>query len=173
MRKFMLVAALVLFACAVLVLGTSLARVLARDNGQWQNVDPQVRQWFREQKSPKTGGYCCNESDGTYAEEDIRDGHYWTRFEQSDGKWIPVPMKSLSATLIAMALPSRGGSTKTAPSKSAAMPQEEKCNGHYQRSRHASYLLRLLWPALQAEGEPSVCVALDLGQTLLLGVLRW
>jgi hypothetical protein len=81
----------VLCACAALVLCASLSRTSARDNGQWQNVDPKVRQWFREQKSPKTGAICCNESDGTYAEEEIRDGHYWTRFEQSNGNWILVP----------------------------------------------------------------------------------
>jgi hypothetical protein len=91
MRKLTLLAALALFACAALTLATPFSRVLARDDGQWRDVDPKVRQWFREQKSPKTGGYCCNESDGTYAEEDIRNGHYWTRFEQSKGKWIPVP----------------------------------------------------------------------------------
>jgi hypothetical protein len=84
-------AALVLFACAALILATPFSPVWARDDGQWQNVDPQVRKWFREQKSPKTGGYCCDESDGIYAEEDIRDGHYWTRFEKTNGNWIPVP----------------------------------------------------------------------------------
>ena len=49
---------------------------LARDNGQYNSVSPEVRQWFRSQKSPKTGGLCCNEADGTYAEEDIRNGVY-------------------------------------------------------------------------------------------------
>jgi len=86
----MLIAMPVLFA-SVSALAVCSGRGLARDNGQWQNVDPEIRKWFRDQKSPKTGGYCCNESDGTYAEEEIRDGHYWTRFEQSNGRWIPVP----------------------------------------------------------------------------------
>ena len=54
---------------------------LARDNGQYNSVAPEVRQWFRAQKSPKTGGLCCNEADGTY----------WTRFESTKGEWIPVP----------------------------------------------------------------------------------
>jgi hypothetical protein len=57
---------------------------LARDNGQYNSVAPEVRQWFRAQKSPKTGGLCCNEADGTYAEEDIRNGVYWTRFESTN-----------------------------------------------------------------------------------------
>jgi hypothetical protein len=64
---------------------------LARDNGRYNSVAPEVRQWFRAQKSPKTGGLCCNEADGTYAEEDIRNGVYWTRFESTKGEWIPVP----------------------------------------------------------------------------------
>src|ERR1700730_7397128 len=64
---------------------------LARDNGQYNSVSPEVRQWFRAQKSPKTGALCCNEADGAYAEEDIRNGVYWTRFELTKGEWIPVP----------------------------------------------------------------------------------
>jgi hypothetical protein len=91
MRKVMLLFGVTLLACTASIFGASCSRVFGRDNGQWENVDPKVKQWFREQKSPKTGGYCCDESDGTYAEEDIRDGHYWTRFEQSGGRWIPVP----------------------------------------------------------------------------------
>jgi hypothetical protein len=58
---------------------------LARDNGQYYSVSPEVRQWFRAQKSPKTGALCCNEADGTYAEEDIRNGVYWTRFDLTKG----------------------------------------------------------------------------------------
>ena len=64
---------------------------LARDNGQYNNASPEVRQWFRAQKSPKTGGLCCNEADGIYAEEDIREGHYWTRFDLTKGEWMLVP----------------------------------------------------------------------------------
>jgi hypothetical protein len=64
---------------------------LARDNGQYNNVSPEIRQRFRHQKSPKTGALCCEEADGTYAEEDIRAGVYWTRFEQTKGEWIAVP----------------------------------------------------------------------------------
>lgn len=65
--------------------------VIARDNGQFAQVDQNVRQWFRSQVSPKTGIYCCSEADGVYAEEDIREGHYWTRFPQSNGEWMQVP----------------------------------------------------------------------------------
>lgn len=71
--------------------------------GQYAQLDPGIRRWFRNQTSPKTGGNCCSEADGTYAEEDIRGGHYWTRFiarsaNADDGEiveratdWIEVP----------------------------------------------------------------------------------
>jgi len=75
-------------ALALLVLS---APALARDYGQYNNVSAEVRQWFRSQKSPKTGGLCCNEADGIYAEEQIREGVYWTRFELTRGEWIRVP----------------------------------------------------------------------------------
>ena len=75
-------------ALALLVLSVP---ALARDYGQYNNVSAEVRQWFRSQKSPKTGGLCCNEADGIYAEEQIREGVYWTRFELTRGEWIRVP----------------------------------------------------------------------------------
>src|SRR5258708_22909727 len=78
-----------LFRIALLVLVAS--PVIARDNGQYAQVDPKVREWFRNQLSPKTGGNCCNEADGVYAEEDVRGEHYWTRFPQSNGEWMQVP----------------------------------------------------------------------------------
>jgi hypothetical protein len=69
--------------------------------GQYAQVDPAIRQWFRDQKSPKTGISCCTEADGTYAEEDISDGHYRTRFmwrfcfakecHDLDSGWMDVP----------------------------------------------------------------------------------
>lgn len=65
------------------------APVLARDNGQYESVSPEVRAWFRAQKSPKTGALCCSEADGIYAEEQIRYGQYWTRWPGHD--WQPVP----------------------------------------------------------------------------------
>jgi hypothetical protein len=43
---------------------------LARDNGQYNNVSPEIRQWFQDQKSPKAGGLCCSEADGNEAQED-------------------------------------------------------------------------------------------------------
>lgn len=69
--------------------------------GQYAQVDPAVRQWFRQQTvpgGPHKGFSCCSEADGTYAEEDIRadpDGssHYWVRFEAYGRPvdWMKVP----------------------------------------------------------------------------------
>jgi hypothetical protein len=64
---------------------------LARDNGQYNNVSPEIRQWFQDQKSPKTGGLCCSEADGNEAQEDIRNGHYWTTWPAVAPVWYPVP----------------------------------------------------------------------------------
>ena len=95
---------------------------LARDNGQYNSVSPEVRQWFRSQKSPKTGGLCCNEADGTYAEEDIRNGVYWTRFELTGGEWIAVPADVVIKALTETVLPSRGGISKKESCRSATTP---------------------------------------------------
>ena len=48
--------------------------------GQWAQIDPAEREWLNDQHVPGSVSRCCNEADGIYAEEDIRDGHYWTRF---------------------------------------------------------------------------------------------
>jgi hypothetical protein len=101
---------------------------LARDNGQYNSVSPEVRQWFRSQKSPKTGGLCCNEADGTYAEEDIRNGVYWTRFELTGGEWIAVPADVVIKALTETVLPSRGGISKKESCRSAATRRVEVYN---------------------------------------------
>jgi len=76
---------------ALLVLCVLCVPALARDNSQYTNVSSEIRELFRTQKSPKTGDLCCDEADGTYAEQDIRNGVYWTRFVPTKGEWIPVP----------------------------------------------------------------------------------
>jgi hypothetical protein len=74
---------------ALLALASADARELTP--GQYAQVDPVVREWFRNQLSPRTGGNCCSEADGAYAEEDIRAGDYWTRWPLSEGRWYQVP----------------------------------------------------------------------------------
>lgn len=72
---------LVLPLACLAVLGLASPHSLARDDGRWSAADPAKRQWFRSQISPKTGQMCCDEADGTEAEEDIRDGRYWARWK--------------------------------------------------------------------------------------------
>lgn len=75
--------------------------------GQYAQVSPETQKWFREQRSPKTKIPCCNEADGAYAQEEITDGHYRTRFtyapwtypfggpphkeDERDSGWMDVP----------------------------------------------------------------------------------
>jgi hypothetical protein len=78
------------------------SRELYKD--QYAQIDPKTRDWFKSQKSPKTGAICCSEADGEMVEEDIRNGEYWiksaktmmfARFNQlKDGNqdgWVRVP----------------------------------------------------------------------------------
>jgi hypothetical protein len=48
--------------------------------GQYAQVDPATKQWFKDQQVPGKGYSCCSAADGTKADEDIRDGNLWTRF---------------------------------------------------------------------------------------------
>jgi hypothetical protein len=73
-----------------LAAGILICPALARDDGRFSHLPADVRDWFRSQKSPVTGEYCCDEADGTYVEEDIRDGHYWARWD-TVGEWQRVP----------------------------------------------------------------------------------
>jgi hypothetical protein len=72
-----------------------------------QMYTPQELDWFKRQKVPggsAKGTSCCSVADGTFALEDIRDGHYWTKFhyttstgeegegtEQHETDWVQVP----------------------------------------------------------------------------------
>jgi len=61
-------------------------------SGQSAQIDPSDREFLRTQKVPGQTYRCCDESDGTYAEEDLRDGHYWVRFNwrHPDGQGNPT-----------------------------------------------------------------------------------
>lgn len=50
--------------------------------GQYDSVDADTQKWFRSQRVPNgqdRGSSCCSAADGTYVEEDIRNGHYWAK----------------------------------------------------------------------------------------------
>jgi hypothetical protein len=70
--------------------------------GQYADVDPEISAWFRSQKIPGCNELmyscsCCNEADGTYAEEDIINGRYWARWRIGDSltAWMPVPPEAV------------------------------------------------------------------------------
>lgn len=70
-----------------------------------QEFTPEERTWFNRQQvpaGPNKGTLCCNTADGTFAQEDIRNGHYWTRYhyryysgvgvaQEGDTDWVEVP----------------------------------------------------------------------------------
>lgn len=51
-------------------------QVFARDNGQWENTDPVVHEWYRTLERPDMpGAICCTEADAYFADEvHVRDG---------------------------------------------------------------------------------------------------
>lgn len=51
---------------------------------------PGEQQFLQEQKVPGTNSSCCSIYDGSFAEEDIRNGHYWVRWGDNK-EWYPVP----------------------------------------------------------------------------------
>jgi hypothetical protein len=65
--------------------------VLAHDNGEYGNVPPHVRAWFRNVKSP-TGIPCCDIADGHPTEYDMRENKYWVPI---NGEWMPVPSEAV------------------------------------------------------------------------------
>lgn len=85
----------------------------ARWREEYAQISPQEQKWWREQKNPQTHIPCCSTADGTYAQEDIRAGVYWTRFqyevtltgqdetsrkEERDSGWLEVPKDSILDT---------------------------------------------------------------------------
>jgi hypothetical protein len=64
---------------------------LPKDNGQWKNVDPEIREWFRSQRN-KIGSLCCDESDGfSLTEKEWRVGSFGGYEVLLDGRWYEVP----------------------------------------------------------------------------------
>ena len=63
------------------------ADVRAVDRGQYDNVPPEIRAWFKSVVGP-SGVPCCDISDGHRTRYDMREGTYWVPV---DGKWLPVP----------------------------------------------------------------------------------
>jgi hypothetical protein len=63
----------------------------AFDNGQYENVPPDIRAWFKGVVAPN-GVPCCDMADGHRTEYDFRGGAYWVPIE---GEWMPVPAHAI------------------------------------------------------------------------------
>ena len=68
--------------CAVFVSTTA-----AMDPAEMRNVNPKVRKWFEEMKSPQ-GKLCCSYADGHRTEYDMKENQYWIPINEV---WTPVP----------------------------------------------------------------------------------
>lgn len=96
---FRRVAAAVIVYVLILFLAYLHGKAFGRElyPGQYSQSSPEIRKWFRSQENPTTHMNCCSEADGVYAQDDIRDGHYWTRFTAKifsgdlDSGWMQVP----------------------------------------------------------------------------------
>jgi hypothetical protein len=59
-----------LWALGAAVFVFSVSKAPARDLGQWDDVDPLVRKWFRELKQPDNPSLsCCGETDAYWADD--------------------------------------------------------------------------------------------------------
>ena len=77
----------VLLAC----LSVLASAALAFDNGQYDNVAPDIRAWFKSVMAPN-GVPCCDISDGHRTTYDVRKGAYWVPIE---GEWMIVPERAV------------------------------------------------------------------------------
>ena len=82
MRKF---AQIALLTCLSALAGAA----LAFDNGQYENVPPDIRAWFKGVMAPN-GVPCCDISDGHRTEYDVREGGYWVPIDNPENKLIYI-----------------------------------------------------------------------------------
>jgi hypothetical protein len=68
--------------------------LLTVDRGQYQNVDPKIRNWFNSVRSPN-GVSCCDTSDGHYTiwRKSEFEGHEYD--VPIEGIWTPVPPEAV------------------------------------------------------------------------------
>jgi len=78
---------------AMLLIVAPVIKTPARDNGQYSNSDPTLRQWVQGLKD-KSGHGCCETADGHPAEFewDIAGNRYRVRIE---GEWYDVPVEAV------------------------------------------------------------------------------
>lgn len=77
------VAFMVVFMLAVVLIAQFFSTRAARahDNGQWDNADPEIVQWYRAQMMPDLPAVsCCGEADAYWADDVyFKDGHTYAR----------------------------------------------------------------------------------------------
>jgi hypothetical protein len=63
----------------------------AFDNGQYENIAPDIRAWFKGVMAPN-GVPCCDIADGHLTDYDFREGRYWVPIE---GQWMAIPERAI------------------------------------------------------------------------------
>ncbi len=86
-------------ALSILLFSALWARATTHYAGEWDNVDPAMRSWFRNLKSPH-GVPCCDMADGHPTLEDWRgQNEYWVpnplAAETNADGWIQVPPEAV------------------------------------------------------------------------------
>ena len=81
------------FLIAWMLVAAAAIKALARDNGQYGNTNPAVREWIKGLKD-KSGQGCCEAADGHPAEYewDIANNRYMVRIE---GDWYAVSAEAV------------------------------------------------------------------------------
>lgn len=74
-----------LIVCLILLIVLRVS--YARDNGQWAQADPSIKQWIESLKD-KNGYSCCNTADGFDVQWDTKDGKYRVFINE---EWYVVP----------------------------------------------------------------------------------
>ncbi len=97
------VALLILILTAVAV-ATGIVAASARDDGQWENVPENVRQWFRSLKQPDHPRLsCCGEADAFEADNFEAEGDHYVAIITNgkgvipSGTRIPVPNQKMKS----------------------------------------------------------------------------
>src|SRR6476620_5640247 len=64
----------------------------ARDNGQWEGVDPKIRAWFNSLRQPDNPAVsCCGDADAYFADlMEVKDGRMLATITDSRGNPIPA-----------------------------------------------------------------------------------
>jgi hypothetical protein len=83
--------ALAALICTPVLVHDICVPAVAHDNGQFDNVPPEVRAWFKAVKS-HSGIPCCDIADGHPTDYDMRENSYWVPI---NGEWMIVPPEAV------------------------------------------------------------------------------